>query len=65
MVANQREPPAGKLYPDLMAAAGVEPDADQTGFPLGQAAKFQPGLFNAAPLTFYHENLVFLAVLPQ
>ena len=65
MVTNKRETSGRKLDPDLVAAARVEPDADQAGFSGSQPGKFQPGLFHAAPLTFYHEDLVLLAVLPQ
>ena len=35
VVAYQRETPAGKLDPDLMAAAGMEPDVDQGFFSFG------------------------------
>ena len=65
MIAHQGEPPGGKLDPDLVAAARAEPDAHEAFLPFGQTAKFQPGLFYTAPLTFYHEDLVLLAVLPQ
>ena len=35
VVTYQGKSPAGELYPDLMASAGVEPDAYQTGFTSG------------------------------
>lgn len=65
MIAHQREAPAGELNPNLVAAAGVEPDADKTGFSLCQPHIFQPGLFYAAALALYHKDLVLPAVLPE
>ena len=32
MIAHQGKPPGGELHPDLMAAAGMEPDAYQALF---------------------------------
>ena len=65
MVTNKRETSGRKLDPDLVAAARMEPDADQAFFPFGQTVEFQTGLFYTAPLTFYHKDLVLLAVFPQ
>lgn len=65
MVSNKRKSAAGKLYPNLVAAAGVQTDADQGGFPLAQALKFQPCFFDAFAFPLYNEYLVFGAVFPQ
>ena len=65
MVAHQRIAPAGKLHPDLMAAPGVQADADQTGFSGSQTPIFKPCFLNTAPLAFYHKNLVLSGILPQ
>ena len=65
MVAHQREATAGKLHPDLVAAACVKADADETPvIGSGKAGKLQPRFFNAPAFPFYHENLVFTAVFP-
>ena len=61
-VTHQGEASAGKLYPDLMAAAGVESNANQGGFSRGQPLKFQPGFFYTPALFLHHEHLVFGAV---
>ena len=65
VVAHQGEAPAGELDPDLVAAAGMEPDADQTGFSGRQTGKFQPGVFHALAFFFHGEDLVFPAVLEE
>ena len=65
MVAHQRESPAGKLDPDLVTSAGMEPHADQTGFACGKPLEFQPCLFYATPLTLHHKDFVLFAVLPK
>ena len=62
MVAHQREPAAGELHPDLMASAGVQPDADKSAFPICQTIVGQPGFFDAGALAIHHEDFVFAAV---
>ena len=64
VITDQWEPTAGKLYPDLVASAGVEPNVHQAGFPGTKAFEFQPGFLNTAPLPFHHEDFVLFAVLP-
>ena len=65
MVAYQGEATAGKLHPDLMAAAGVEPDANQGGVGVRQASVFQAGIFDPLALFFDGEDLVFAAVFEE
>ena len=65
MIPHQGEATAGELNPDLMAPAGVQADMDQGLFSLSQPPEFQSGFFDPFSLPFYHENLVFGAVLPQ
>ena len=65
MIAYQRESAAGELDPDLVAAASMEPDADQTFFTGCQTGKFQSGFFDPAPLAFYHKDLILFAVFPE
>ena len=65
MVAHQGEPPAGELDPDLVAPSGVEPDADQAFFALGQPAEFQPGVLDTLALLLHGEDLVLPAVLEE
>ena len=65
MVTHERKTMAGKLYPDLMAAAGVQPDTHQTFFPGAEGFELQPGFFYASAFFFDNENLVFAAVLEQ
>ena len=65
VVAHQGIAAGRKLDPDLVAAAGVEPDADEACLACAQPHKFQPGFFHAAPLPFHNEDLILLRVLPQ
>ena len=65
MVAHQGESAAGKLHPDLMGSAGVEPHMDQAGFAGGQAMELQTGVFDAFSLLFDGENFVLSAVLEE
>ena len=60
VVAHQGEAPAGKLHPDLMAAAGVKADANQV-FTL--ADEFQPGLFTPFRSFFTTKTLFLLLSL--
>ena len=64
VVTHQRVPPAGKLHPDLVAPAGVEPEAHQAGVLSRQSGKFQSGGLYSLPLPFDNKNLVFLRILP-
>ena len=65
VVSGQRKAPGSELDPDLVAAAGMEPDADQAFIPGGEPPEFQPGFFHAAPLPVHDKDLVAPAVLPQ
>ena len=65
VVAYQGVAPGGKLDPDLVAATGVEQDANQGNLPRPQAGEFQPGGFDPLALPPDDEHLVFPAVLPQ
>ena len=64
VVAHKRKAPAGKLHTDLVASAGVEPDADEGGIPLCESAVFQPGFFYAPAFPIYHIHFVLFAVFP-
>ena len=61
-VTHQGISPAGKLHPDLMAAACVQADPHKTGLSLGKPGKFQPGSFYACALPLYYIDLVLSAV---
>lgn len=65
MVTNQRETPAGKLDPDLMAPTCVKPYMDQAGFSGGKPPEFQPSFLDAASLPLYHEDLVLFSIFPE
>ena len=62
VVAYQGKATAGKLYPDLMATAGMQTDTHQI---VPVSDKFQPGFLNALSFFFDHEDFVFAAVLEQ
>ena len=64
-VTYQGEATAGKLHPDLVGTAGMEPNPDQGGFPGRQPGKFQSGSLYTGPLTLYHKNLVLSAVFEE
>ena len=59
MIAHQGKATAGKLHTDLMAAAGVQPDAYQV---IAVANKLQACFFHTLALLFYYKNLIFAAV---
>ena len=61
MVAHQGEAPGGKLDSDLVAAAGVQPDADQAFFSGSQGLKLQSGFFDTLSLFLDNKNLIFEA----
>ena len=65
MVTHQREATAGELDPDLMAAAGVQPDGNEGSITLGETPKFQPCGFDTGSLLFYNKNLVFTTVFEE
>ena len=65
MLTNQRETPAGKLHTDLVAAAGMEPDADKTFCSRTKCPELQTGFFDTFPFLFDHKNLVFAAVFEE
>ena len=65
VVTHQGEAPAGKLHPDLMAAARMQPDGHKRMISCRQTPKFQPCRFYAGSLLFHHEDLVLPAVLKQ
>ena len=64
VIAYKRIPSAGELYPDLVTAAGMEPDTHQAGFAGFQNMIFQSCRLDSGPLPIYHKDLVFLGVLP-
>ena len=61
-VTDQRKSTAGKLHPDLMASAGVEPHPHQGCLAAPKPCEFQPGFFDTLALLFYHEYLILAAV---
>ena len=65
MIPQQRIAAAGELYPDLMAAPGVQADVNQRGIGIGEPLKFQNRFFDPLTLPFDHIDLVFPAVLKQ
>ena len=65
MVSHQREAPAGKLYTDLVAAAGMKPDLYKAGFTGRQCGKFQTGFFDTLSFLPDDKNLVFCTVLKK
>ena len=65
MIAHQREPPAGKLHPNLMAAPGMQADAHKTHFSGTQTLKFQMCVLHTLAFGFDHKNLVLTAVLEE
>ena len=64
VVPHQRIPPAGKLHPNLVASAGVEPDTHQAGIALFQLEEFQPGGLYSLALPVYNKYLVFGRIFP-
>ena len=65
MIAHQREPAGGKLHPDLVASAGIEPHTHQRLLSCLEGMEGQAGFFDAFSLSLYYKNLVFAAILPQ
>lgn len=65
MVTNQGKAPAGELDSNLMAAAGMETDADKAFFSCSQTNKFQSGFFDPTTLALHHKDFVFLTIFPQ
>ena len=47
VVAHQRIPSGGKLYPDLVAPPRMQANADETALPGGKTGEFQPRFFDA------------------
>ena len=64
VVAQERIAPAGKLHPNLVASAGVEPDPHQAGIALFQPEEFQPGGLSSLALSVYNKYLVFCCIFP-
>ena len=65
VVAHKRKAPAGKLHTDLVASAGVEPDADEGGVVAGQTGKSKARGFYTGTLPLDHKDLILPAILKQ
>ncbi len=65
MIAYQGQPPAGKLHPNLVAAAGVQADVYQGGGFLRQTDIGQSCFLHALPGPLDHIYLVLPAVLEK
>ena len=65
MIAYQGEAPAGKLDPDLVTSAGVQPDAYYGCFSTLKPGKLQPRVFHTGALPLDNKDLILAAVFKQ
>ena len=63
MIAHQRETAAGKLHPNLVAAAGVQANVYQRLFAATQTVELQSCVFNTFAFFLNGKNLVLFAIL--